>query len=135
MQRLLYQHKSAARAPLLRPAHQAQTPEGRVHALWLPDGLGFMDENTFNTALRDRHPGVRENAIRLAETYPDRFPALEEVLPAMASDPGPKVRYQLLCTLGFLKNARAEAARLALLQRDIAAPRVQIAALTAAAGN
>lgn len=134
-QRLLYQRKSVAKAPLQQLARQARSPEGRVHALWLLDGLGFMDENTLDAALRDPHPGVRENAIRASEAYLGRFPALQEVLPAMAADPDAKVRYQLLCTLGFLKNARADAARLALLKRDLADPWVQIAALTAAAGS
>jgi hypothetical protein len=80
---------------------------------------------------------VRENAILLAEariTAPNgaESSAFTTKLLDLVEDTSPKVRFQLLCTLGFIDTPAARAARDRLLAHDIEDRWVQLAALSAA---
>src|SRR5262249_40841661 len=100
-QRLLYerQDKSAVN-PLRKLAAQSRLPLARLHALWCLDGLQQLRENDIAGALVDPSPGVREHAVRLAEKALHRHTELiARVLP-LASDPAPRVRFQVAFTLG-----------------------------------
>ncbi len=129
-QRLLMDHRDAGMVPLLQDRSTNQTSaEGRVHALWTLDGYGALTENQIRTALQDAAPGVRENAVRLAEHHLAAMPGLASALLALEADPDPKVRFQVLNTLGLVEGLEARAVRHRLLLRDMADPWVQIAAL------
>ncbi len=117
----------------LAVAHQK--PTARVHALWTLQGLGWLQEDILLQALQDETAGVRENAILLAELHLTDFPALASALPAMATDQDPKVRFQLLCTLGFLDTQEAGEARQKLLMQDLEDEWMQLAALSGAPGQ
>ncbi len=131
-QRLLVDRQDeAAVEPLIRLFNESASPVARVHALWTLDGLGHLDPALLETALQDDEPGVRENAIRLAEVYLADAPELAAPLLALENDPHPKVRFQLLNTLGELDSAEAQAARQRLLFKDIEDEWTQIAALLA----
>ncbi len=134
-QRLLFQRNSTSVGLIRKAALTAKTPEGRVHALWLLEGLGKMDEPVLTENLAHPHPGVRENTVRIAELHLGQFPGLEPVLTAMSTDQHPKVRYQLLCTLGFLEDEKADQVRISILQQDLEDPWVQVAALTGVPGR
>ena len=82
-------------------------------------------------ALADKEPGIRENAIRIAEKYLGSSPELVPALLKLQGDPELRVRYQLLCTLGFVNTAEASRVRQQLLFKDINDEWVQIAALSA----
>jgi putative heme-binding domain-containing protein len=62
-------------------------------------------------------------------------PALGPKVLALAGDPSPKVRFQLLCTLGNLDSAASRAVQDRLLRQDFDDPWVQVAALSASAGR
>ncbi|HTF30203.1 MAG TPA: c-type cytochrome, partial [Flavitalea sp.] len=79
----------------------------------------------------DKEPGIRENAIRISEIHLEAFPALVTHLLELSDDPDPKVRYQLLCTLGFINTPQANVVRQQLLFKDINDEWVQVAALSA----
>jgi len=131
-QRLLMDRRDeAAVAPLTRLVRESRSAEARVHALWTLDGLGRLDAALLETALHDEAAGVRENAIRLAERYLPETPSLAAPLLPMADDPHPKVRFQLLNTLGGLDTDAAHTAQRRLLFNDIEDPWTQIAALLA----
>ncbi|HLU99831.1 MAG TPA: PVC-type heme-binding CxxCH protein [Acidobacteriota bacterium] len=131
-QRLLIDRGSeSAVEPLIRLFQQSRSPVARVHALWTLDGLGLLEESLIETALQDESPGVRENAIRLAEPRLSSS-ALRSALLSMNSESDPKVRFQLLCTLGSIDSKEAEILRNELLWQDLESDWVQIAALTAA---
>ena len=67
-QRLLVDRQSRqAIAPLRAMAATSPSPLARVHALWTLDGLGALDDASIASAMGDATPGVRENAVRLAE--------------------------------------------------------------------
>src|SRR5947208_2109351 len=115
-QRLLVErHDGDAVQPLLRLFNESPSPFGRVHALWTLDGLGKLDESLLPKALDDPEAGVRENAVRLSESQLASHPELVEKLSRMTGDPDPKLRFQLLCTLGFADSPQANAAEEKLL--------------------
>ncbi|HEY7500432.1 MAG TPA: PVC-type heme-binding CxxCH protein [Vicinamibacterales bacterium] len=116
-------------------AASSESAVGRVHALWTSEGLGVLDKETLGRALKDATPGVRENAIRIAELRLPAMPSLEAALVGMAKDPDPKVRFQLLLTLGNLDTAHARAARTTLLFDNVEDEWLQIAALSAKSAN
>jgi putative membrane-bound dehydrogenase-like protein len=132
-QRLLLDRRPAGAVPLLRRlAADGATPHARLHALWTLDGLGRLDGRLVARALRDPAPGVRENAVRLAEArLPDA--ALAAALLAMGDEPDPRVRFQLLATLGDLPTEASLALRQRLLFDGIEDPWMQVAALSAVA--
>ncbi len=102
---LLWRADKSAVTPLLTMAEQCKNPLARLHALCVLEGLGALPPATVARALGDDTPGVRENALRLAET---RF--TPEVLAAavrLVDDKDAKVRMQLAFSLGESKNALA----------------------------
>jgi putative membrane-bound dehydrogenase-like protein len=131
-QRLLVdQQPPEAPARLLRFFHESPSAVGRLHALWTLEGLGKLEPAVVLQALGDAEPGVRENAIRLAEPFLLGDDRLTKRLLAMASDPDPRVRFQLLCTLGGLGSPAARAARDRLLSAGIEDEWTTVAALSA----
>ncbi|MBK9168983.1 MAG: c-type cytochrome [Bryobacterales bacterium] len=127
-QRLLVDRQAAEAAPLLAEmAASHASPVARVHALWTLEGLKRLDSSLVAKALADPAAGVRENAVRLAESRPE----LSVNLLAMAAEPDPRVRFQLLCTLGSVQTAEARRVRDRLLAADFGSRWTQIAALGA----
>ena len=130
-QRLLVDHQNKAIIPTLKSfIRNKATKVGIVHGMWSLDGLGEFDTILVHDFLQDVSAGVRENAIRLAEKHRSELPFLENQLVKMASDPDPKVRFQVLCTLGFYDSESAKEARLSILLRDLQDYWVQIAFLS-----
>ncbi|MBK5290427.1 MAG: c-type cytochrome [Acidobacteriia bacterium] len=130
-QRLLVDRQSEkAIGPLRRIAQLGRSPLGRLHALWTLEGLGKLDAPLVAQALGDAEPGVRENAIILAETRL-ADPKLVEALLRMEEDKNERVRFQLLATLGSVHTLAAAQARKRLLDRGMEDPWVQMAALSA----
>jgi len=130
-QRLLVERKSTKVAPLLQEtALTGRSPLARLHALWTLDGLGKLDASVVEKALRDTDAGVRENAIILAEA---RLAGsnLAATLLKMEQEEDPRVRFQLLATLGEVRTAVAARVRKRLLDRHMEDPWVQMAALSA----
>ena len=100
-QRLLMDRKDSSAIGLLKHLlDTTHSPTATVHALWTLDGFHATDAAILTKALHNATAGVRENAILLAELHLNDFPQLEKELLALQNDPSPKVRYQLLCTLG-----------------------------------
>jgi putative membrane-bound dehydrogenase-like protein len=131
-QRLLVDRKPPEVVPVLATMAQLhQSPVARVHALWTLQGIGRLEDKVLQHALGDSSAGVRENAIRLAEPRMAPAPALVERMLSIESDPDPRVRFQLLCTLGYLSTAAARGARDRLLAADFDNRWTQIAALSA----
>ncbi len=101
-QMLLWRADKAAAAPLLALAEKSTNPFARLHALCVLDGLDALPPAAVARALGDAVAGVRENALRLAES---RFSP--EVLAAavrLADDKDAKVRMQLAFSLGAAKG-------------------------------
>lgn len=134
-QRLLIERKNKQAVSLLTKMSEHPTSAlGRLHALWTLEGMGELQAEAISQALKDQSGGVRENAIRLAELHLSA-PQLINDLFALQNDPDKKVRYQLLCTLGFIQTREAARIRNELLLKNIADPWMQVAALTGSSGR
>jgi putative membrane-bound dehydrogenase-like protein len=131
-QRLLLDRRPpGARARLSRFFRESPSAPGRLHALWTLEGLGGLAPDLVIAALADAEPGVRENAIALAERFLPADPALAARLVAMAGDGDARVRFQLAATLGGLDSAAARAAQERLLASAVDDRWMQVAVLSA----
>lgn len=118
-QRLLVERRDPVAIPFLRRfAREHPGGVARVHALWTLDGLGALAESEIAAALRDPQPGVRENAVRLAETRVASSRALSAELIRLASDPDPRVRLRVALALGESTDPGAIAALASMARRD-----------------
>jgi putative membrane-bound dehydrogenase-like protein len=107
-QRLLVEHQDrAAVRPLGRLVRRSPWPLARVHALWTLDGLASLDDATLLAALGDTHPGVRRQAVRLAESRQQDSEALRAAVLRLIRDPDPGVRFQLALAIGSTGAAGA----------------------------
>jgi putative membrane-bound dehydrogenase-like protein len=131
-QRLLVDRQPRqAIGPLRTMATRSSSPLARVHALWTLDGLGALDDASLATAMQDAVPGVRENAIGLAELRLRSSPSLASRLVAMVDEPDPRVRFVVLGALGSLATPDAAVARRRLLFAHLDDLWMQRAALSA----
>ncbi|ODS84218.1 MAG: hypothetical protein ABS46_04245 [Cytophagaceae bacterium SCN 52-12] len=137
-QRLLIDRNDKAVVPLLeKVATGSESALGRLHALWTLHGMSSLSADILLSRLRDPAAGVRENAIRIAEALFLVNPTPEsgriiDALTRLQDDPSPKVRYQLLASLGFVNTPGAVSVRKALLFANPDDSWMQIAALSAA---
>lgn len=131
-QRLIVDQRPESLIPQLKDlAISGESPMGRLHALWTLQGIGALDQETVASSLKDPVAGIRENAVKLAELFLAQSPEFAENLLALENDPDPKVRFQLMQTLGYIESESAFQVRKALLFKDIEDKWVQLAALSA----
>lgn len=131
-QRLLVDRNSKdAISPLINLVKHSPSALGRLHALWTLEGMDELRTDLIEYALHDSEPGVRENAIQLAELHLKKNPDLINALYTLKDDNNPKVRFQLLCTLGSINTEAAKNIRQQLLFDNIADKWMRIAALSA----
>ncbi len=135
-QRLLVDRNDAkAVAPLIKMTQNTTAPLGRLHALWTLEGMHKLTGDVIMHALQDPVPGIRVNAIKLAELHLPADPGLVPALLKLQEDADPKVRFQLLLTLGYLNTPEVNKVRQQLLFKDIGDQWVQIAALSASSSQ
>lgn len=103
---LLMWKKDPQAVPLLEKMVRHERPETRLHALSLLDGFGVLGLQTVKEALQDQHPGVRRNALRLAEPFLS-LPEMVDAVCALAKDANAQVRLQLALSLGFAPPSEA----------------------------
>lgn len=131
-QRIIVDRQRKSDVPLVKDLlSETNSSLGFVHGLWTLEGLHEFDRDILQLALKHEESGVRENAIKIAELHKSEFVELEDVLISMVDDPHPKVRFQLLCTLGFYESIESQKARQKLLFGDIEDPWAEVAALSA----
>jgi putative membrane-bound dehydrogenase-like protein len=100
----------------------------RLHALWILDTLNRANPANVAAALKAPEPGLRINALILAE----RHPTLVASVAPLVDDPSPRVRLQLACTLGQWDSAEAGQLLARLALRDHAEPFLRAAVLSSA---
>ena len=96
----------------------AKVAPGRAHALWTLHGLKALTVDDVVTALADPEPGVREQALRLAEEKLTSAAVLQAAV-VLAQDKSPRVRFQLAFTLGATDAPEAVAALAKIARQDI----------------
>ena len=130
-QRLLVDKKASnAASNLAKLASESPQPEGRLHALWTLDGLGQLNESHVVRALADPHPGVRENALILAEPFLATSPTIVSTIYSLREESHPRVRFQLLSTLGFVDTQESREIRNELMAADLDNEWMQLASLS-----
>lgn len=78
----------------------ADLPAARAQALWALHGIGALDPAVLLRSLRDPHPGVRRQAVRLSEVPGGGDPGLRAAVIRLIDDPDATVRQQVGYTLG-----------------------------------
>jgi putative membrane-bound dehydrogenase-like protein len=132
--RLLYERQDKAAAPALVKVHESSSsPLGRLHALYVLDGLGSLQERDVIRSLTDPDPHLREHAVKLSERFFDNgIPSqnLWSKLRSLTNDPAINVRYQAALSLGEVKLPDRLDALEQLARRDRASRWVQAAVLS-----
>lgn len=117
-QLLVWRGDAAAAEPLSRIVVDSPRPAARLQALCTLDLLGKLHDAQVETALGDPHPGVRRQAVRLAETRLKSSPQLLMAVLKLADDPDAFVAQQLACSLGETDDPRKIAVLAGLVQRN-----------------
>jgi putative heme-binding domain-containing protein len=118
-QRLLFERQDrSAVAPLKEMAASSKSAPGRAHALWTLEGLHALDDGLVLRALKDPEPGVREQALRLADRRLAASGEMRTAVATLADDPSPRVRFQLAFTLGEADAPELLAALAKVAKRD-----------------
>lgn len=92
--------------PLLERLLGSKRAEARLHAQVALDRLGGMTHKWVELGLSDAHPGVRRQAVRLAEQFFSE-PLVGDVVAKLADDADPQVRLQVAYTLGGWADRQA----------------------------
>jgi putative membrane-bound dehydrogenase-like protein len=124
-QRLLFERKDKKAIEPLRKLLSSPSAVARAHALWTLDGLNALWVDEVKKAVNDPEPGVREQALKLAERVlkrdrgsPRARSELETAVLACVDEPLPlRVRFQLALTLGEIKAPGTVAALARLARR------------------
>ena len=118
-QRILVERADPAIVPLaIELLRAGGIARGRLHALWTLRGLSVLGVDEILTALSDPEPGVRENALVLAEDHLQDSETLRQTVMTMADDPHARVRMRVALALGGLDAPEARAGLQAVLVRD-----------------
>ncbi|MGZ8920545.1 MAG: DUF7133 domain-containing protein, partial [Limisphaerales bacterium] len=134
-QRLLVERQDLAALPELhKMVKQGRTAQARLHALCTVAGLKSVTDEDLLAALVDEAAGVRENAVKLAESSAGSV-AVRDALLNLASDLDPFVRFQLAFTLGQINDPRSAAALSTIAGRDAVDPWFRTAVLSSAANT
>jgi putative membrane-bound dehydrogenase-like protein len=130
--RLLLEKQDKAAVPALVKLFEGSgKAEARTHALRLLEALRAISPDVLKRALQDRAPGVRENALQLAEAnLKNPEPWLATALKRLAHDPDARVRFQCALTMGDWGSDEAVPAIADIAVLDAADRWARVAALS-----
>jgi putative membrane-bound dehydrogenase-like protein len=102
-QRLLIERQDPSVGDQLRRmVLESPSPFGRLHALWTLEGLTLLTDVFVEAGLLDANPGVREHALRLADSRLAGSNRLRRRVSDMSGDDSARVRFQLAFTAGYM---------------------------------
>ncbi len=122
-------------ARLERQAVGAASVWGRLETLRTLEGCGVLREAVLLRALHDPAEPVRRQAVLLCEPLLKESRAVRRALIELAEDPSTTVRFQLICTLGWLQGDEVERALLLAARQELNNPWVRKALLSASSGR
>lgn len=131
-QRLIVERQMKDAAPAIRERlKDAAGKPGRANLLWTLQGLGSLTEEDVLPAFDDPEPGMREQALKLAEAFLAKSEPPQALAVKLARDPSARVRFQLALSAGFL-DTRHRGQVLAALFQERTDPWIPAAALSSA---
>ena len=136
-QRLLLERQDLTALPLIRGLLQNQAKtlaQGRAHALWTLSALGALSEEDLIQALKDPHPGVRQQAVALTRNVESPSRALTNAVAALAADSDAGVRFQVALTPRPDDQGGPLREQLTILKADANNPWTRLAVYSGAAG-
>lgn len=103
--RLLFQKQDKSITNLVRGlAKNSKSHLGKIHALWVLQGLSSLQNSDVFSALDDQHPRVREQALLLSEKLPPAKDVRSRMI-TLLKDPDNKVRLQAIYSLAGADDA------------------------------
>ncbi len=132
--RLLFERQDkTAVGPLRNLLETSEQPLARLHALWSLEGLDSLTEADILKGLADPVGGVREHAVRLAESRLDDRAVLLNGLVVLAGDVDPRVRIQVAFSLGDVAQEAATNALVRIAKQDAGDEHIRAAVLSSVA--
>ena len=119
--RLLFERQdSSAITPLRTLLNNSDSDLAQLHAMCALDGLGALNNDDLVSPLASPSAGLRERAVRLAETRltGEAGSSLLAQMIALADDDNPRVRFQVAFSLGESDDPAAAAALARIARRD-----------------
>jgi putative membrane-bound dehydrogenase-like protein len=120
-QRLLLERQDRSTVePLCKLCASSEKPLARLHAAWLLENFGSLDEEIVLRLLADKEPRVREQALVLCERWLGKPGPMQERALSLADDADAAVRFQAALSLGEWEDDRIlpALARIALAGAD-----------------
>jgi len=102
---LLERENIGVTAELKTAAEESTLPAARVAALQVLAGTNSLSSATVKTSLADTHPGVRHQAVVLAERWLDDTEPLRNEVLKLARDLDPRVRFQVTLSLAPMQGS------------------------------
>lgn len=133
-QELVWRNDRRAVIPLEIVAQYSVWPEVRLQAVATLDGLNALSREMLLAGLKDKHPNVRRNVVRLAERHFTDDRELGTKVAQMFSDDDIRVRQQVAYSLGQLDDRYAARSLGWLLARETD-KHVAAAAVSSLKGN
>lgn len=100
-QRLLLERQDKSIVPTVNKIFNTSTDSGtRLRLLYVLEGLSSLNSSIISKGLQDSSPGVRENALILAERYPETLPLVIKLI----NDSSKRVALQAALSLGEFKG-------------------------------
>lgn len=131
-QRLLLERQDSSAIPSLKEIFTGhKDPRARIRALFALEGLSALNGTLVQQALKDPQPGIREQAVILAERYPQCLPQLLE----MINDSSIQVAFQAALSLGEFTSPQVTAALAKFIEQHAQASLCRTAVLSSVAGS
>ena len=129
--RLIWERDDAAVVAGLKAlSTNSKLPEARLQAMYLLLNFKALTAELLQPRLADEHPRVREHAVRLLESIPDRDSLLQK-LATMVNDADARVRFQTALTIGEFDRPELRSALVSLARADGGDRWIQFAILSA----
>jgi putative membrane-bound dehydrogenase-like protein len=133
--RLLFERQDpAAIAPLKKLARESNMPQARLLAFYSLASSKALDPETLLVGLNDAHPGVVENAIKLAEPFLKSSADVLRKVAELADAESPRIRFQAAFSLGEAEGPVAANALSKLARRTDSDVWMRTAVLSSVAG-
>ncbi|GHB74782.1 hypothetical protein GCM10007390_30540 [Persicitalea jodogahamensis] len=130
-QRLLLERQDQSIVPMLtRSFNESTNAKARLHAMYALESMEALNAEQVRKALTDAEPGLREQALVLAEKYPE---LLTEII-RLTDDPSPQVAYQATLSMGQFSDEKVIPILARIVEKNAEQPMHRLAVLSSELG-